>query len=311
MRRVVFMGTPDFAVPTLVGLYENKYQLVGVVTQPDRPKGRGRKLVASPVKEFALSHGLAVYQPERVKAPEFVAQLRALSPDVIVVVAYGQILSEEILTLPPYGCINVHASLLPKYRGAAPIHWAIINGEAETGVTTMHMDRGMDTGDMILKAKVPISATDTTGSLHDKLALAGAQLLLETLRQAAAGKAPRKKQDDTQATYAPLLKREHERIDWGRTAQVLDCQIRGLNPWPGAFTTHRGRQLKVWRAVSLAEEAGGLPGTVMRVDREGIVIATAEGSLRLVELQPQNSKRMTATDYARGQHIEAGEQMGV
>ncbi|HWR55781.1 MAG TPA: methionyl-tRNA formyltransferase [Negativicutes bacterium] len=311
MRRVVFMGTPDFAVPTLASLQENKYQLVGVVTQPDRPKGRGQKLAASPVKEFALAHGLPVYQPERVKEPGFVSQLRALAPDVIVVVAYGQILSAEILTLPPYGCINVHASLLPKYRGAAPIHWAVINGETVTGVTTMHMDRGMDTGDMILKAEVPITCTDTTGSLHDKLAPAGARLLLQTLQQAAAGTAPREKQDGTQATYAPLLKREHERLDWGRTAQVLDCQIRGLNPWPGAFTTHRDRRLKVWRAVPLAEGTGGLPGTVRRVDREGIVVATAGGSLRLVELQPQNSKRMTATDYARGQHIEAGEQMGV
>lgn len=311
MRRIVFMGTPEFAVSTLAILYKTGYDIVGVVTQPDRPKGRGQKLAASPVKEFALAHGLPVYQPERIKTPEFIEQLRGLSPDVIIVVAYGQILSEEILMLPPGGCINVHASLLPKYRGAAPIHWAIINGEKATGITTMHMDRGMDTGDMILKAEIPITAEDTTGSMHDKLAQLGAEMLWQTLQQVAAGTAPREAQDDTQATYAPLLKRDHERLDWERSAPQLDCQIRGLNPWPGAFTTHRNRQLKIWRAVPLAEQAGQSPGTIIAVDRDGIVIAAVEGSLRLTEVQPQNNKKMLAADYARGYHIESGEQMGV
>lgn len=305
------MGTPDFAVPTLEILHKNGYDIVGVVTQPDRPKGRGQKLAASPVKEYALKHGLPLYQPERVKTPDFIVQLRALAPDFIVVVAYGQILSEEILTLPAYGCINVHASLLPKYRGAAPIHWALINGERTTGITTMYMDSGMDTGDMILQAEIPITSEDTTGSLHDKLAVIGAEVLYRTLQQVSAGNAPRIAQDGIQATYAPLLKQEHECMDWGRTAQELDCQIRGLNPWPGAFTTHRNRRLKIWRAVPLTGPAGQRAGTVLAVDREGIVVATAEGSLRLIELQPQNNKRMFAADYARGQRVEPGEQMGV
>lgn len=311
MRRVIFMGTPEFAVPTLAILHESGYDIIGVVTQPDRPKGRGQKLAASPVKEYAVAHGLTVYQPERVKTPEFVDKLKALSPDVIVVVAYGQILSMDILNLPVYGCINVHASLLPKYRGAAPIHWAIINGEATTGITTMYMDRGLDTGDMILKAEIPISVEDTTGSMHDKLARLGAEVLLQTLRQMAAGTAPREAQDNIQATYAPLLNREHERIDWGRTAQDLGNQIRGLNPWPGAFTTHRDRHLKIWRAIPLDEQGKESPGTVQWVDKEGILVATASGILRLIEIQPQNNKRMHAADYARGHHIEPGEQMGV
>lgn len=305
------MGTPVFAVPTLTALYEAGYEIAGVVTQPDRPKGRGQKLAASPVKEYASTRGLTIYQPERVKAPEFVQELRRLAPDVIVVVAYGQILSADILDLPPYGCINVHASLLPKYRGAAPIHWAIINGEAMTGVTTMYMDRGMDTGDMILKSEIPVTTEDTTGSLHDKLAQAGAKLLLRTLEQTAAGKAPRAAQDDAQATYAPLLKREHERMDWQRTAHALHCQIRGLNPWPGAFTTHRGKQLKIWHAALLNEQTDQPPGTVVNVDNRGITVATASGSLLLIELQPQNSKKMHAADYARGHHFVPGEQMGV
>lgn len=311
MRRIVFMGTPEFAVPTLEILHQTGYEIVGVVTQPDRPKGRGQKMAVSPVKEYALTHGLSLYQPDRVKRPEFIAQLRGLSPDVIVVVAYGQILPADILSLPPYGCINVHASLLPKYRGAAPIHWAVINGETTTGITTMYMDQGMDTGDMILKAAMPITPDDTTGSIHDKLAAVGAEVLFRTLQKVAAKTAPREKQDEAQATYAPLLKREHEFINWERSAQEIDCQIRGLNPWPGAFTTHRDRQLKIWRAVPQGEKAGQPSGTVLRVDREGIVVATGFGRLRLLELQPQNNKRMPAADYARGHHIQPGEQMGV
>jgi methionyl-tRNA formyltransferase len=305
------MGTPEFAVPSLEILHQTGYDIVGVVTQPDRPKGRGQKMATSPVKDYALTHGLPLYQPERVKNPEFIQQLRALSPDIIVVVAYGQILPADILMLPPYGCINVHGSLLPKYRGAAPIHWAVINGEATTGITTMYMDQGMDTGDMILKAEILITPEDTTGSMYDKLAIVGAEVLYRTLQQVAAKTAPREKQDERHATYASMLKREHEHIDWGRSAKEIDCQIRGLNPWPGAFTTHRDRHLKIWRAVPLDEKSGQPSGTILQVDREGIVVATASGSLRILELQPQNSKKMNAADYARGHHIQPGEQMGV
>lgn len=309
--RVVFMGTPDFAVPTLAILNGSGYDIVGVVTQPDRPKGRGQKLSASPVKEYAVAHGLPVFQPERVKTPEFVKQLKELAPEVIVVVAYGQILSEEILAIPKCGCINVHASLLPKYRGAAPIHWALINGEVITGVTTMHMARGLDTGDMILKAEITIGDDDNTGMLHDKLASLGASLLLETLRQLEAGTAPREPQDDSLATYASLLKREHEQLVWSKTAGALFNQVRGLNPWPGAYTTHRQRKLKIWQAVPINEKTTKAPGTIISIDKAGIVVATGEGSLRLLEVQPENAKRMLAVDYARGHHLEAGEQMGV
>jgi methionyl-tRNA formyltransferase len=310
MLRVVFMGTPEFAVPTLAILHDTKYEIVGVVTQPDRPKGRGQKLTASPVKEYAVTHNLPVFQPEKVKTPEFVAHLRGLAPDVIVVVAYGQILSEEILKLPPHGCINVHASLLPKYRGAAPIHWAIINGETTTGVTTMHMDRGLDTGDMILKAEVPITPKDTTGTMHESLAVLGAEVLLDTLRRIEAGTAPREPQDNDKATYASLLKREHEAIHWEAAARDIFNQIRGLNPWPGAYTKHRERTIKIWEAELLEGISSDRPGTIMQIDKEGIDIATGEGRLRLIAIQPQNNKRMLAADYARGHHVQAGERMG-
>lgn len=309
--RVVFMGTPEFAVPTLEILHNSVYDIAAVVTQPDRPKGRGQKLTASPVKEYACRNKLTVLQPEKVKNQEFIAQLHALSPDIIVVVAYGQILSEEILTLPRYGCINVHASLLPKYRGAAPIHWALINGETKTGVTTMHMAKGLDTGDMILKVEIPITKEDTTGSLHTKLSELGASLLLETVQQIAGGHAPREPQDDTLATYAPLLKREHEQLVWGKTAEQLFNQTRGLNPWPGAYTTHRGRKLKIWRVELVAGNQLQLPGTISKIDKVGIIMATGEGLLRILELQPENAKRMLAVDYARGHHLETGELMGV
>jgi methionyl-tRNA formyltransferase len=311
MRRIVFMGTPEFAVPSLAIIHQANYEIAGVVTQPDRPKGRGQKLASSPIKEYAVMHNLPVFQPDRIKTPEFVEQLRALAPDVIIVVAYGQILSEEILNLPPYGCINVHASLLPKYRGAAPIHWAIMSGETTTGVTIMHMDRGLDTGDMILKAEIPITNEDTMGSLHDKLAQLGAETLLVTLQQLADRTAPREKQKDEQACYAALLKREHEIIHWERSAQEIFNQVRGLNPWPGAYTEHREKNIKIWQAVLDNETVDQPPGTIIRVDKEGFVVATGKGGLRLMEIQPQNNKRMFAADYARGHHIEAGERMGV
>jgi methionyl-tRNA formyltransferase len=238
--KLVFMGTPDFAVPSLQALQEAGHQIAGVFTQPDRPAGRGKKMMPSPVKVLAEKLNLPVFQPLKIKTPEAIDSIRKLEPECIVVVAYGQILSPEILNLPPYGCINVHASLLPSYRGAAPIHWAVLNGEQKTGVTTMLMDEGLDTGDMLLAAEYPISSTATTGEVHDALARLGAEVLLKTLRGLQDGTLKPVPQPQ-EFTYAPPLKREHERIDWSHSALAIHNQIRGLNPWPGAYTTFRGR----------------------------------------------------------------------
>jgi methionyl-tRNA formyltransferase len=302
------MGTPDFAVPCLDRLAAEGYQIAAVVTQPDRPKGRGQKLTPSPVKECALRYGLPVLQPERIRQPEFIAELAALAPDVIVVVAFGQFLPQVLLEVPPLGCINVHASLLPKYRGAAPIHWAVINGEATSGVTTMYMDRGMDTGDMILKAEVAIASDESSGELHDRLKIIGAELLALTLKLAAAGEAPRTGQDDALATYAPLLSRETERIDWYKPAQAVHNLVRGLNPWPGAYCRHRDKQLKIWRTdFRPTQAAAQLPGRVMAVNGESVVVATAAGAVELREVQPENRRRMAAGEYARGYDLNVGE----
>ena len=244
--RVVYMGTPDFAVPCLDRLVKENYEILAVITQPDRPKGRGQKVAVSPVKEYALSRGLPVLQPEKIKEADFIDQLAALRPDIIVVVAFGQILPKALLDLPPLGCINVHASLLPKYRGAAPIHWAVINGEKITGVTTMVMDVGLDTGDMILAAQSPILPDDTTGSLHDRLKLLAADTLADTLQLACRGSILRTRQDNAAATYAPLITRQIERIDWHKPAWSIHNLVRGLNPWPGAYCLYQGKILKIW-----------------------------------------------------------------
>lgn len=306
--RVVYMGTPDFAVPCLDRLVSEKFNVVAVVTQPDRPKGRGQKLAASPVKEYALLHGLPVLQPEKIKQPAFIAELAALQPDVIVVVAFGQFLPREVLDLPPLGCINVHASLLPKYRGAAPVHWAVMSGEQTTGITTMYMDSGMDTGDMALKAEVAIAPDETTGELHDRLKVIGADLLVRTLEQAAAGSLLRIKQDNKEATYAALLTRETERIDWHKPAQAIHNLVRGLNPWPGAYCVHQGKTLKVWRTeVTLPGTSGRVPGHVTAVGDEGIIVATGSGSIMLREVQPESKRRMACSEYARGNGLNVGE----
>jgi methionyl-tRNA formyltransferase len=305
--RVVYMGTPDFAVPCLDRLMADGHELVAVVTQPDRPKGRGQKLTASPVKAAATGHGLTVFQPEKIKTPEFLAKLKTLRPDVIVVVAFGQFLPRTILELPPLGCINVHASLLPRYRGAAPIHWAIMNGETVTGVTTMYMDAGMDTGDMILKAEVPIGPDETTGQLHDRLSALGAEVLSATLAQVAAGTAPRHPQNSAAASYAPLLTREVERIDWLSPATAVHNRVRGLCPWPGAYCLHQERPLKVWASEIVPSAVGGQAGQVMAVGDAGVVVATGEGAVRLTAVQPENRRRMGAGEYARGYGLTAGE----
>ena len=265
--RIVFMGTPDFAVGSLQALSESgKYEIVGVVTQPDRPKGRGNKMLMTPVKEYALSKGYDVYQPQKVKTPEFVQILRGMQPDLIVVAAFGQFLSQEILTMPKYGCINVHASLLPKYRGAAPIQYAIIKGEKESGVTIMQMDIGMDTGAMLDKVVVPIGENTTMGELHDALRSKGAQLLLDVIEKIAAGTVVAEQQNDAEATYATLLDRSMERIDWSKSAQEVHNLIRGFNPAPSTFTTlPNGKNLKIWGSRLTDKVSGDIAGTVIEV----------------------------------------------
>ncbi|MDA8235689.1 MAG: methionyl-tRNA formyltransferase [Clostridia bacterium] len=312
--RLTFMGTPDFAVPCLEALVQAGHEIIGVVTQPDRPKGRGKQLAPSPVKVKALELNLPLYQPEKIKTLEFTQKLREMAPEAIIVVAFGQLLSREILAIPPFGCINVHASLLPKLRGAAPIHWAVINGEEKTGITTMYMDVGMDTGDMILKKEVPITLEDTVGSIHDKLAGIGAKLLVETLEQIARGTAPRTTQEHTQATYAPLLQREHEQIRWEQPAHEVINLIRGMNPWPGAYTSYQGKILKVWaaRPAGAVPVSGSFqPGQVVQVlPKEGLVVETGDGRVLISEIQLQGSRRMAVRDFLPGNPVAVGEFLG-
>ncbi len=306
--RVVFMGTPDFAVPCLEMLVREEYDVIAVVTQPDRPRGRGQKVTYSPVKEAALRHGIKVLQPKKVREAEAIAELSAMQPDLMVVVAYGQILPPALLDLPRFGCINVHASLLPEYRGAAPIHWAILNGETMTGVTTMHMDVGMDTGDMILKKELAIGPDMTTGELHDALQEIGAELLSRTLRLLVQGKAPRTPQGG-EATYASLLKREIEKVDWSKEAGVIHNQIRGLNPWPGAYAFLNERSLKIWRARLIGNdelELKGTPGEILAMTEKGFLVAAGQGVIEVLEVQPESKRRMAAKDFAAGHQLKPG-----
>jgi len=309
---VVFMGTPDFAVPTLRQLISRKHHVQAVVTQPDRAKGRGRKVVPPPVKMLAQQYGIPVLQPEKVRTREVVHDLEAFAPDVIVVVAYGQILPESILRIPPKGCINIHGSLLPKYRGAAPIHWAVIRGETETGVTTMFMDKGMDTGDILLKRALPIAPTDTTGSLHDRLSLLGAELLVDTLGRLEAGTLQRTPQNHKIATYAPMLTKEDGLIHWDESAVVIDRKVRGLSPWPGAYTYFQGKMIKILqveRAEGVVECENPPPGTVVAVDNtSGVLIATGTDCIRVIRVQPQNKNAMDCRDFCRGYRLVIGSQ---
>jgi methionyl-tRNA formyltransferase len=312
--RIVFMGTPDFAVPALKTLQCGGHTIVAVVTQPDKPTGRGRRIKASPVKETALRLGIPVLQPLRIKREESVSALRELAPDLIVTAAYGQILPATVLNIPPYGCINVHASLLPKYRGAAPIHWAIIRGEKETGVTIMYMDAGMDTGDIILRSAVAIGPDDTVGTMHDVLADRGAAMLVRAVEMIAAGTAPRQPQDDSAATYAPLLTRADEKIDWRQPAVSIHNLVRGMNPWPGAYTLDNRGVLKVLASEIMpaaAAESSSPPGTVLRVlNGRGIAVATGEGCLLLKEVKPENGRVMAADAYGRGNRALEGTVLG-
>lgn len=307
--RIVFMGTPDFAVGSLQALCESgKHEILAVVTQPDRPKGRGNKLLQTPVKEYALAQGLTVYQPQKVKTPEFVELLHELQPELIVVAAFGQFLSKEILELPKYGCINVHASLLPKYRGAAPIQYAIIKGEKESGVTIMQMDIGMDTGAMLDKVVVPIAENTTMGELHDALREQGAALLLEVIDKIAAGTAAAEPQDDAQATYATLLDRSMEHIDWSKTAQEVHNLIRGFNPAPSTFTKlPNGKSLKIWGSKMTDKNSAAAAGTVIETGKHSFFVACGEGVLEITEVQPESKKRMPAQVFLNGRGVQEGD----
>ena len=302
--RIVFMGTPQFACPTLQMLIDRGERVVAVVTQPDRPKGRGQQTQPPPVKELAVRHGIPVLQPVKVRAPEAIEEIRSLAPDLIVVVAFGQILPKSLLEIPPHGCINVHASLLPRYRGAAPINWAIINGESEAGVTTMQMDVGLDTGDMLVKRATPISPDDDAQSLHDRLSIIGAEAMGETLDLLAVGKLAPEKQDDSLSNYAPMLKKEDGRIDWHQPASAVACRISGVTPWPGAYTFLEGKLLKLFRPS--VGSGNGAPGTILAADRSGLEIACNGGSVIIRELQLEGKRRLGVGDFLAGCRLLPG-----
>ncbi len=309
--RLVFMGTPDFASASLEALLRSDNSVVGVVTQPDRPKGRGQILTPSPVKLLAQRAQIPLLQPLKMKDPEFLQALAGWKPDLIAVAAFGRILPPAILSLPPLGCINVHGSLLPKYRGAGPIQWAIVNGERETGITTMLMDEGMDTGAMLLQEAIPITPEDTAGTLSPRLAELGGRLLVETITRLKAGTLMPRPQDASQATLAPLLTKEDGVIDWTLPAAVLANRIRGLSPWPGAYTTIAGGdRWTIWRARALPGPVAKPPGMVVVVTTEAIHVATGEGLLAVTELQPANSRRMAVSQYLAGHPVVVGERLG-
>lgn len=310
--KVIFMGTPDFSVGTLEALIEAGHQVVLAVTQPDKPKGRGKEMQFTPVKECALAHGIPVYQPRRVREAECIEELKKYQADVCVVVAFGQILPKEILEMTPYGCINVHASLLPKYRGAAPIQWAVINGEEVSGVTTMQMDEGLDTGDMLEKTVVPLAPDETGESLHDKLAAAGAKLCVQTLANVEKGLVKPEKQGESPTAYAKMLDKTLGNIDWTKSAVEIERLVRGLNSWPSAYTMWNGKMMKIWEAeVKASEHAGDkTPGTVVNVEKEIFFVQTGDGLLGVKSLQIPGKKRMDAGAFLRGYQVKEGECLG-
>ena len=309
--RLVFMGTPDFAATSLEALLKSDDPVVGVVTQPDRPKGRGQVLTPSPVKLLAQREQIPLLQPLKMKDPEFLQALSDWKPDLIAVAAFGRILPPAILSLPPLGCINVHGSLLPKYRGAAPIQWAIINGETETGITTMLMDEGMDTGAILLQQAIPIATEDTAGTLSPRLAELGGTVLVETIVRLKSGALVSRPQDSSRATLAPLLKKEDGAINWTLPATALANRVRGLAPWPGAYTTVAGgHRWTIWRALALPGPATKPPGVVIAITTEAIHVATGKGILAVMELQPANSRRMAVPQYLAGHFVAVGLQLG-
>lgn len=304
--KIIFAGTPHFAASALDALLSSGHSLVAVLTQPDRPAGRGMQLTASPVKQLALQHGLPVLQPTTLKSAEVQQQLAAYQADVMVVAAYGLLLPTEVLQMPHHGCLNIHASLLPRWRGAAPIQRAILAGDSETGITIMQMDEGLDTGDMLSKIGCPISADDTAHTLHDKLAELGAGAIVEALQQLEHGNLERERQDDTLATYAAKLSKAEARIDWSKDAHQIDREVRAYNPFPVAFTSCRETPVKIWRA-SVSDHAGGDPGTVLAVEKEGIVVACGQGALRLEVLQRPNAKALPAAQFIQGFALRPGD----
>ena len=304
--KVIFMGTPDFSVGTLKALVEAGHEVVLAVTQPDKPKGRGGKMQYPPVKETALELGIPVFQPKKVRDPECIEELRKYHADIMVVIAFGQILPKEILEMTPYGCVNVHASLLPAYRGAAPIQWAVINGEKVSGVTTMQMDEGLDTGDMIIKTEIVLDEKETGGSLHDKLAESGAKLCVQTLKALEDKTATWEKQGESPTAYARMLDKKLGDIDWSQEAVSIERLIRGLNPWPSAYTGWNGKVMKIWEAEVIEEDTKEEYGTIVRVEKDGFCVQTGSGLLKVLALQIPGKKRMEADAFLRGYQIEKG-----
>lgn len=307
---IVFMGTPGIAAATLAQLVQGPDPVVGVVTQPDRPAGRGQQTTPSPVRQFAESHDIPVVAPEKIRTAEFYEQLRNWHPEIIVVVAYGRILPKTLLEVPPRGCLNVHYSLLPKYRGAAPAAWTIINGEREGGVTTMRLVEKMDAGAIYLQEKIGLASDETTGSLQEKLTPIGARLLMETLRRLKEGSLTAKEQDESRATLAPILKREDGLIAWDRAASEIERRVRGFDPWPGSFTYLNGKLLKVHRAKIISGELKGSPGEIVKADGAGFWVATASGVIALEEVQLENKKRLPGVEFIKGARIKAGDRFG-
>lgn len=308
--KIIYMGTPDFAVEALEALASSRHEVTAVFTQPDKPKGRGKAMQFTPVKEVALRENIPVYQPKKVRDPEVIQKIRELAPDVLVVVAFGQIIPQEILDIAPYGCINVHGSLLPKYRGAAPIQWAVIDGEKESGVTTMQMDAGLDTGDMLLKTVVPLDEKETGGSLFDKLSKAGADLLLKTLDALENGTVTPQKQGESPTAYAKMLTKDMGAIDWNRPAKELERLIRGLNPWPSAYTRYHGKTLKIWKARVKEGNTSCKPGEITEVAKDTFCIQTGKHLLEVEELQLEGKKRMETKAFLSGVKLKAGEKLG-
>lgn len=308
--KIVFMGTPDYAAVALQALLEAGHEITAVVTQPDKPKGRSRELVPPPVKACAVENGIPVLQPKRIKRREAIEELRRFPADVYVVAAFGQILSQEILDIPPFGSLNIHASLLPKYRGASPIQHVIIDGEERTGITIMQMDAGIDTGDILYQKETGISPEDNYETLHDRLAALGGEAVVEALSLLEQGKLAPVKQDEDFSCYAPLIGKEMGKIDFSREAAAIDRLIRGMTPWPSAFTSYRGKQLKIWRAEAAVTDKAGVPGEILRTEKDCVTVAAGQGALCIYELQLEGKKRMTAHDFLLGVKMQPGEVLG-
>lgn len=304
--RIVFMGTPEISVGTLERIIDDGHEVLAVVTQPDRPKGRGKKMMMSPVKEVALKHGLKVMQPEKASNPEFIEEIKNMEPELIVVIAYGQILRKNLLEIPQKGCVNVHVSLLPKLRGAAPINWSIINGDSKTGVTTMFMDEGLDTGDIIMIKEFELNDEITAGELHDCMRVEGASLLGETLKAIESGNYTRTKQDDSEATYAPMMDRNLGHIDFLKSAREIHNLVRGTVPWPGAWCESDYGKMKVWKTKVLNRENNNEPGKILKVSKEGIEVSCGKNVILIEEIQMPNKKRMPVSEFIKGNTIEEG-----